>query len=237
VAKNQRQRRPLQDEGRTNKKTARERAQASRRQRDRIEENRDRREQRRERDRLRRQTVDSIRSPKEDVRIDRLDSRLVPVEDTFLGQPVGVPRDLPVLIGERWDLGTDQTVTAATWKPLEFGSAVFTTERNGYPAIYTASTFKWRVPAGLAGIWSMSVTLRYTTGAGGTPEIRFLLNGATAIATMRHPEADNAGSMTLSTVYNFMEADEFTMETRHFFGSNATVEADDTWAFAHFLGK
>jgi hypothetical protein len=240
MAKNQRQRRPLQDEGRTNKKTARERKQASRRQRDRIEENRDRREQRRERERLRRQTVDSIRSPKEDVRVERFDSRIVPVEDTFLGQPVGAPRELPVVIGERWDLSANQTFAHSVTETILFDTPAFTTERNGYPAIYTASSGTWRIPAGLAGIWAVPVIIRYDDNPISTPDLRVVLNGATVIGRTRLGAASGDVSMSVRVVYEFQEADEFVIDLTHFAGVNADITGSansDTWAFAPCLGK
>jgi len=212
MAKNQRQRRPLQDEGRTEKATARERAQASRRQRDRIEENRDRREQRRERNRLRRQTVDSIRSPKEDIRVDRLDSRLMPVEDTFLGRPVGVPTDLPVLIGERWGAnesnegfsdGVEANVT--WWVPT------YTTERNGYPALLVGGSGgdTFRIPAGLAGVWDIRyhVTWAATSSTGIRTHTVVLVEGDVIVAYMSFDGENTSGEV--NTRYLFNEGDEF----------------------------
>ena len=239
MAKNQRQRRPLQDDTRSEKQTVRERTQVSKRQRDRIEENRDRREQRRERQRLRRQTVDSVRSPKEDVRTDRFDSRLVPIEDTFLGRPVGVPTDLPVVIGERWNLTGGQSLAPSTPETVVFDSAVFTTERNGYPVIFT-SDGKWRIPAGLGGIWNISTALSWP-GAGGETfivKVSVLLNGSTTIASSQTTISfDNIFNHYLSATYNFQEADYFeVVGEERTAATNLNLQAE-TFAFVNFLGK
>jgi hypothetical protein len=241
MAKNQRQRRPLQDEGRTEKKTARERAQASRRQRDRIEENRDRREQRRERNRLRRQTVDSVRSPKEDVRMDRFDSRLVPIEDTFLGRPVGSPTDLPVVIGERWYRSTDQTISNNSETTLAFDAPTFVTERNGYPSLYQgSSTGVWRVPAGLSGIWLLQVHLLWNCDGAGNIDLAIEYTDDTRIGK-DHLETPSVGDYTqqISIVHQFSEGDEFKARVLQVTGTNLflTGGANDSLMSAVFLGK
>jgi len=240
MAKNQRQRRPLQDEGRTEKKTARERAQASRRQRDRIEENRDRREQRRDRQRLRRQTVDSVRSPKEDVRTERFDSRLVPIEDTFLGRPVGMPTDLPVVIGERWYLGSNQSIPGnGTVTTVTHDTSVFTTERNGYPALYQGSGV-FRIPAGLRGIWLITAAVHWSGQAGGDRITYLEFTDNTDIAWIF--QDDNSGhalTQVLTTQYIFNEGDEFKLTVQQDSGSSINLAAGSqaNWVFMWFIGK
>jgi len=209
MAKNQRQRRPLQDETRQTKQTVRERAQASRRQRDRIEENRDRREQRRERARLRRQTVDSVRSPKEDVRTDRFDSRLTPVEDTFLGRPVGMPTELPVLIGERWGVDSgDQIVSTGTTTLVNWGVSSFTTERNGYPALLVSSNV-FRIPAGLAGVWYVGYGATWSASSTAGSRIHTVRFVSDNPVILYHSFDGENQSGYVSTHYLFQEGDEF----------------------------
>lgn len=240
MAKNQRQRRPLQDDTRQNKQTVRERAQVSKRQRDRIEENRDRREQRRERNRSRRQIVDSVRSPKEDVRIDRMDSRLVPVEDTFLGRPVGVPSELPVLIGERWSLGASgQTISNNTEETIDFTLSKYTTERNGYPALYQGSGL-WRIPAGLAGIWEVTFSCTWSAlSVGGTRTIWLEYTDNTVIAYSAFDGESQSGVVT--TTWQFQEGDEFRFSGQQTSGADLDMlgSADQSFSYAilTFLGK
>ncbi len=244
MAKNQRQRRPLQDETRQSNQTARERRQASRRQRDRIEEQRDRREQRRERERLRRQTVDSIRSPKEDVRADRLDSRLVPIEDTFLGRPVGVPGELPVLIGERWGIHTsNQTFSTGVTGTLSWYVNTFTTERNGYPALLVGGSggTAFRIPAGLAGIWLITVNLTWAaTSTAGTRSMDVEFTGGGAIIAYSAWDGEST-SGTVSTHYLFQEGDEFQVDAVQDSGGNLDLIGADPPQFCYieliFAGK
>ena len=238
MAKNQRQRRPLQDDTRTAKQTVRERTQVSKRQRDRIEENRDRREQRRERNRLRRQTVDSVRSPKEDVRTDRFDSRLTPIEDTFLGRPVGTPTELPVLIGERWNLANNQLIADSTATVLVFDTAVFTTERNGYPALYTSADGVFRVPAGLAGIWSIWCQIQWASNTTGTRTSGLHLNGGSAVGEVVGPGTVDQ-SQLFNTVYILQESDTLQIKVTQNSGGSLNVLGNTprSWVFAQFLGK
>ncbi len=242
MAKNQRQRRPLQDDTRNEKQTVRERAQVSKRQRDRIEENRDRREQRRERQRLRRQTVDSVRSPKEDVRTDRFDSRLVPIEETFLGRPVGSPTELPVLIGELWVFTTPASITATASSDVTivFDTSKFTTERNGYPSIYNPSTGIWRIPSGLSGIWSIHAQAVWSSGSDSSDSLKIQLNGATDIATNTIISDTSEHYQTISVIYQLQEADEFEIIAHDGGGADGSILSQngiDTYAFVQFLGK
>ena len=234
--KNQRQRRPLQDETRTGKKTVRERAQISKRQRDRIEENRDRREQRREDERLRRQTVDSVRSPKEDVRTDRFDSRLIPVEDTFLGRPVGSPTDLPVLIGERWALDTTNATVADTEETVVWDTAVFTTERNGYPALYDGAG-NFRIPAGLAGVWRITVQVKWSIASDVISTLACRLNASTYIGQLSQI-THSVWAQGIVTVALLQEADLVDIRVT---GSTSAGEirgdTDQSYVFFEFLGK
>lgn len=245
MAKNQRQRRPLQDDTRSAKQTVRERAQVSKRQRDRIEENRDRRERRRERQRLRRQQVDSIRSPKEDMRTERMDSRVIPVEDTFLGQPVGMPQELPVLIGERWGgVDTNQGISNSTETTLIWEIPTFTTERNGYPALGIGSSSQFtnfRIPAGLAGVWhiTLHVTWAATSFSGiRTTYIKFV-GGSPIIAYNSWDGESTSGEV--NTHYLFQEGDEFYASCQQDSGAALDVIGDSSGQFTYieliFAGK
>lgn len=236
MANRRRRERPVQDEGRKDRKDSRQRNEQSRVQRERIERQRDRRERRREIRRAKRQQVDSVRSPKEDLRTERFESRLLPVEDSFLARPVGTPHELPVLIGERWGLDVTEATADGVEESVPFDTPVFTTERNGYPALYDGvDTF--RIPAGLAGIWRITTHLQWSIAANITTTTKVRKNATDTVASILNvTHATHATFLTAVALLS--EAD--TIDVR-VIGSGSvgeiTGEPNQTYVFFEFLGK
>jgi hypothetical protein len=161
-----------------------------------------------------RATVDSVRGKGYGLRLPRLENRISPVEEGVLGRPYGIERGLPVFIGERWNRGTNQTITTATTTEIQYGSKTFSSERLGYPLLYDSSTYTWTIPASLPGIWQISGLARFDSNATGFRYVRVYLNDATVIYHYQLDAGDTEQSLPIIVQDYFDEGDTFQVQVR-----------------------
>lgn len=177
--------------------------------------------ERRERRQERRDRIESIRGRHAELRLRRLRARLVSVDDSLLGTPLGIQEGLPTLIGERWNRMTNQSIPDSTWTTIQYGNSSFTADAAGYSSIYDSSTNVWRIPHGLAGVWRFNGNAAFDSNSTGGRQVRVLLNGSTTIYQFRLP-AGGSGivSLPIAFTYEMSDTDYFVVQVQQNSGAS-----------------
>ena len=150
-----------------------------------------------------------LRGKNAGLRKHRQRSRLARVEDGMLGKPVDTHRRLPQAIGERWSDTDGQSIPNSTTTSVDFVTADYTTERNGYSVMYNETDFTWTIPPGLSGVWRLTGEVRFAADTRGQRSVIVELNGVTNIHHFRMDAGDAQLSLPIATEYLFTEGDYF----------------------------
>jgi hypothetical protein len=184
------------------------------------------------------QYVQNVRGRNAELRLRRSRSRLNPVENSLLGSPSGFFDELPKFIGERWNRGTDQTISDATWTTIQYGNNDITAERVGYTQMYDDATNIITIPAGLDGVWLFTFGVRWTSNATGGRSIRINKNNGTILVD--HRVAATAGQLSYngSTHLVLAAGDQIEIQVNQGSGGNLDLLGNDeyTWVSYQFMG-
>lgn len=154
--------------------------------------------ERQERREERRQRIENIRGRRSELRLRRTRSRLLPVGLSLLGQPLAEVARLPDVLIERWNRGTNQTISDSTWTTVQYGSEVIVMDRLGYPAIYNSSSNLWVVPPGMAGVWEMHMIVQFEANSTGNRRVRINRNSGTIIGEYQQNPGSGAFSLSVA---------------------------------------
>lgn len=201
-----------------------------------------RQERRQERRESRRDRVEQIRDRNSDLRSGRDRNRLNPIQDSLLGLPQDNRKVLPTFIGERWNRNANQIIATGNVTTVQFGGTPdFTTKRTGYPGIYDDTTYRWTIPAGLSGIWTIAGVVRWDNNSTGHRTVSVLLNGTTIIYSYRMPTSSVTGDLSLPVVltWPFSEGEYFEVQVNQNSGGNLNLVGGSEYCHvtASFVGS